>query len=88
MRVVFVGNFSTESVGEPETAYALEREGHEVVRIGEVMGMIEKIEAECAKADLLLFSKCRIGTWNEVRALFERVKCPKVAWIYDLFIGL
>ena len=88
LKIVFVGNFSTDSVGEPETAWALEKEGHIVVRVSEEYGKIQEVEAECVDADFLLFSKCRIGTWREVSEMFQRVKCPKVAWCYDLYAGI
>lgn len=87
-RFVFVGNFSRESVGEPEIAAALEAEGHEVVRVSETEGKIAEVEALCADADVLLFSKCRIGSWREVKELFERLSVKKVAWLFDLYFGL
>lgn len=88
MKVVYVGNFSTESVGEPETALALEKEGHTVVRVSEEYGKIPEVVALCAGADVLLFSKCRIGNWREVEEMFQRIKCPKVAQLFDLYWGI
>jgi hypothetical protein len=87
-RIIFVGNFSRESVGEPEIAAELEAEGHEVIRVTETEGKIAEVEDLCRTADILLFSKCRIGSWREVREMFSRISIPKVAWLFDLYWGI
>jgi chaperonin GroES len=86
-RIIFVGNFSRESVGEPEIAAGLEAEGHEVIRVTETEGKIAEVEDLCRTADILLFSKCRIGSWREVREMFSRISIPKNSLVIRPLLG-
>jgi len=88
MRILYVGNFSTDSPGEPEIAYSLEELGHKVVKINEWDVKTEDVERilEKEKFDFLLFAKLRVR--GNVREFLEKVKIPKICWVFDLFIGL
>lgn len=89
MKILFIGNFDRLSVGEPEVAEALEQHGVSVIRLDErgltTLRASEVVLAE--KPDLLLYSKCRIGLYKDVEDFFATLKIPRVAWLFDLFIG-
>ena len=84
MKILFCGNFKRESVGEPEIAYALEKEGHAVVRIPEdvTRGYIQEKIAGC---DVFLYSKFRVKGAEEI---LREIKIPKICVLFDLYFGL
>ena len=89
---MYVGNFSKNSVGEPEIANALEKLGHEVVRISENEAALESLRKKTIskKYNFVLFAKLRIGSDESVRALLKELryhKVPTVCWLFDLYWG-
>ena len=93
LKILYVGNFSPKSVGEPEIAYALERLGHEVTKVDEEQGIIPKLRTMLwarEKYDFLLFAKFRVGTHEEIRDFLRDlrgIKIPSVCWLFDLYWG-
>ena len=88
-----MGNFNPNSVGEPEIAWALEKLGHEVVRIPEKDDQLPIIRRQLLsrnKFDFLLFAKFRVGPKQDVRELIKELrffKIPSVCWLFDLYWG-
>ena len=93
LKILYVGNFSEKSVGEPEIAYALEKLGHEVTKVDEEQGIIPKLRTMLwarEKYDFLLFAKFRVGTHEEIRDFLRDlrgIKIPSVCWLFDLYWG-
>ena len=90
MKIVYVGNFQTVSVGEPEIASTLEELGHTVYRIDEFhtdLGEIKRVIDE-NRCSLLLFAKFRVGSLKERSDFLNGLKIPKVCWLFDLYWGL
>ena len=93
LKILYVGNFSPNSVGEPEIAWALEKLGHQVDRMPETGTTVNDVKAKLLqreKYDFLLFAKFRVGTGDEVRGLFKEMrgmKIPSVCWLFDLYWG-
>jgi len=90
MTIAYVGNFHQYSVGEPEIANCLEKEGHTVIRVPErdtnVYALDDIIKRN--KCGLLLFAKFRIDSdENEKRDFLKRLKIPSCAWLFDLYFG-
>ena len=90
LRILYVGNFATLSVGEPEIANCLEELGHTVVRIQEretnpdQLNMLIRNE----KFDFLLFAKLRIAEYGPRGDFLKNLSIPSVCWLFDLFFGL
>ena len=93
LKILFCGNFNTNSVGEPEIAKCFEELGHEVDRLEERSTNPQKI-LEMVKNkdyDIFLFSKLRVGIWPEVNNLLKTLNEKKVrtiCWLFDLYFGL
>ena len=89
--IVYVGNFETNSIGEPEIAKCLEREGYTVhylqekkTDIDEILSIIEQYNCK-----FLLYAKFRIkNTPNEIRDFLQELKIPAIVWIFDLYFGM
>lgn len=89
MKIAFVGNFSTLSVGEPETARALEELGHQVVRLPERSTTPDEVRQAMKDCDMLLINKFRIlASPLERLELMREIKKPVVAQLFDLYFGL
>ncbi len=88
LKLVYCGNFDRLSVGEPEIAQALEKEGVAVTRLDERTATIQEVEAACDGADALLVAKFRVGTPREREELMARLKCPTITFVFDLYVGL
>jgi len=88
MRILYIGNFSANSPGEPEIAESLEELGHQVTKINEWDVKTEELEGilKREKFDFLLFAKLRVK--GNVREFLEKVKIPKICWVFDLYFGL
>ena len=96
LKVLYIGNFSINSVGEPEIAWALEQLGHTVKQLPETGTTIADVKNELNRSryDLLLFAKFRVGTSQEVREFLQQLrvglyvrKTPSVCWLFDLYWG-
>lgn len=90
LKILYVGNFQPNSVGEPEIAYALEQLGHAVIKLEESETNLQKIRETIGreKPDLLFFAKFRVGEKAEVREfLLKELKIPSVCWLFDLYWG-
>lgn len=89
LRILYIGNFSPNSVGEPEIAWSLEELGHEVKRVEEGTANCFEVFQELKRGyDLLLFAKSRVGGYDQVQKLFNQTKTPKVCWVFDIYWGL
>lgn len=88
MKIVYVGNFERNSVGEPEVAKCLEELGHEVVRINEFDTSLGEIDKQLDGAAFLLYAKFRVGMLAARRQFFKTCRVPTVCWVFDLYIGL
>lgn len=86
LKIAYIGNFSPNSVGEPEIANSLEELGHKVIRINEFSISLKEVENIAKESDLLLFAKFRVGEPSGRLELIKRF--PSVCWIFDLFAGL
>ncbi len=74
MRILYVAKFGNhDNADEEAVAYALEKLGHEVVKIEQ-----ESANLKDATGDLVLFHK-----WDDIRQMSE-IKIPKVFWYFDL----
>lgn len=89
-KILYVGNFEKNSVGEPEVAKSLRELGHEVTEVQEHFGSCEKVlmEARGGKYDFLLYAKFRVGTPVDVHYLMREIRIPCVCWVFDLYYGL
>ena len=89
MRILYVGNFSPLSVGEPEIARALRKLGHRVDEFQENPNTVDEIEEKLAKYnhDLLLFAKFRVGPKGKTMEFLRKCKAPTVCWLFDLYWG-
>ena len=90
-KIVYVGNFDENSIGEPEIAKCLEELGHIVYRLQEKKTNIEEITSviEQIQADFLLYAKLRIkNNYNEIRDFLDNLKIPSVMWVFDLYISM
>ncbi len=89
-KILYIGNFQENSVGEPEIAKCLEALGHTVTRIKESPTSVPYIQDELRKEeyDFLLFAKCRIGNPNEVERILKTCRIPVICWVFDLYYGL
>lgn len=88
MNVAYVGNFSRNSIGEPEIANSLEELGHKVFRIDEfktTKSDIEKVIRE-QQCKLFLFAKLRVSgvsiEW------LKSLPCKTCCWQFDLMYGI
>lgn len=90
MRIVQVGNFHENSVGEPEIAKSLEELGHTVFRVDERFATIEGVERKLNEVnpDFLLVNKFRLETYLDRERFLKRTKVPVVAWLFDLYFGM
>lgn len=87
-KIVYVGNFDTLSVGEPEVARSFEEFGHTIVRLDERFASIEQVRIACESSDMLLFAKFRVGNPKERWEFLRDLKIPKIMWGFDLYFGL
>ena len=88
MKICYVGQFHRTSVGEPEIAYALEKLGHEVVKVSEGSSLTV-VKEKVRDCDILLFAKFRTkNTENERLQFLEELKIPSVCGVFDLYWGL
>ncbi len=89
-KILYVGNFSEKSVGEPEIANSFEELGHEVTRLEEkdVDWFTVKKKIDRGDHDFLLFAKFRVGNPVEIHRMLYSVKAPKICWVFDLYWGL
>ena len=85
---LFVGNFQTVSVGEPEIAKSLEALGHTVTRVTEGTTDLAFLGKEVKKHDILLFAKFRVGNYVERKEFLKNLEIPSVCWMFDLMYGL
>lgn len=87
--ILYVGNFSKNSVGEPEIARAFTKVGHNVKILEEFSTGFEKIKTEVNRGiyDFLLFAKFRVAPTPEIIKFFREMKIPKVCWLFDLYWG-
>lgn len=88
LKIVYIGNFSENSIGEPEIAKSLEECGYEVIRVSEQSSTIEEVKEKIKNCDLLLFAKFRVGNPRERWDFLKDLDIPKVCWIFDLYFGL
>ena len=89
--IVYVGNFETNSIGEPEIAKCLENKGFIIHRLQEKETNIDEIIAviEQFNCKFLLYAKFRIkNTPNEIRDFLQKLKIPAMCWIFDLYFGM
>ncbi len=88
-KILYIGNFEKNSVGEPEIAHCLESLGHKVTRVVERAGVLDYLEKEVKRGyDFVLMAKCRVGQPIEVKRFMKGCKIPMVTWIFDLYFGL
>ncbi len=89
MKVCYVGNFNTLSVGEPEVAKCLEELDATVIRLQERETNLDEIRRNMESCDFLLFSKLRINnTPKEIKEFMDTYPKPKICWLFDLYFGL
>lgn len=94
MKICYVGQFNTTSVGEPEVAKCLEQLGHEVIRLnGKETSIYTLRDVVIGQhCNMLLYAKFRINSTVRERAeLLEelkRRKVPTVCWVFDLYFGV
>lgn len=88
LKICYFGNFSANSVGEPEIADALEELGCEVVRAHcEHMGLKE-LRRSADGCDLVLYAKLRTAlTPSDLGHFLDSLDVPKVCWMFDLYWG-
>jgi len=89
-KILYVGNFNPNSVGEPEIAWALEQIGHEVDKLEESRTNLNTIRTSLSRKDydFLFFAKFRVGHNQEViDFLRKELKIPSVCWLFDLYWG-
>lgn len=89
-KILYIGNFQTLSVGEPEIAASLEEQGYEVTRVSEADTSVAEV-LRIAKEntfEFVLFAKLRVGIPAAVFDLYKEIDVPKVCWVFDLYWGL
>jgi hypothetical protein len=87
IRILYVGGFGKNSVGEPEIANALECLGHSVTRKESSFTTPAEIESLTSDFDLLLFSKVKTPVNLEAQRMIARLTIPTVSWVFDLYWG-
>ena len=90
---LYIGNFNTLSVGEPEIAKSLETLGHSVERISEkdtpAFDVLQKLKQ--GRYSVLLFAKFRVGGIEERMEIIRMAKersTKVICWGFDLYFGL
>jgi len=92
LTVLYIGNFSPNSVGEPEIAKCLEKLGHIVDRMEEHQVRAEDVLVQLKKKtyDFLFMAKGRVSgrDYGAMRKMIEGAGVKTVVWSFDLYYGL
>lgn len=87
LKILYIGNFSSNSVGEPEIARALQRLGHKVKTVGIGFADPKKIREIEPGFDFLLLSKLNVAVPLAARTFMKATTLPTVCWLFDLYWG-
>lgn len=86
-RFLYYGNFAKVSVGEPEIAWALEKEGHHVTRVDARTTGVDDIRQMVSSHDVLFFSKFNFPVNQPAIEFLKEKRIPSVCWMFDLYWG-